>query len=504
MKNLYEELIKYSKTDYYPFHMPGHKRQTAYRDILTHNTDSACDNEQNELTQIYKLDITEIEGFDNLHHSEGLLLELQKKAAHLYHAEESFFLINGSTAGILSAVSAIAQDRKKLLLARNCHKSAYHAVLINRLDTEYLWPDVIEEFDIQGRITPEQVEKHLVKGEDICGIMITSPTYDGVISNIREIAEIAHDYRIPVIVDEAHGAHFVLSEKAPESAVECGADIVINSVHKTLPAMTQTALLHMQGSLVDREKLRRYLSVYQSSSPSYILMASIDNCMDFIREQGNQCYERLLEFRKEIEESTEKLSRIRLLPAERNIDPGKLVISTKDTGITGQALYERLLQKYHLQMEMAAPTYVLGILTGLDSEEGISRLIDALEETDRDLQYDKPEKTERKDAQKPGRNFYSEFMAPEYDRSIYKAEQSEKEWISLHEAAGRVSGEFIYLYPPGIPFIVPGEKIGKGLLGIIDKAKQKKMSLIGLSKKGELCVLKRDRESVEKPQEKQK
>ena len=177
MKSLWEELVNYSASDYYPFHMPGHKR-------FPKNEENVL-NCFEDIERIYKYDITEIEGFDNLHNAKGLLLELQQKAACVYHAEESFFLVNGSTGGILSAVSAVAQDGKKILAARNCHKSVYNGIALNRLWAEYLWPEVIEDFDIQGEINAKQVKANLEGRKDICAVIITSPTYDGIISDIR-------------------------------------------------------------------------------------------------------------------------------------------------------------------------------------------------------------------------------------------------------------------------------------------------------------------------------
>lgn len=480
MKSLWEELKNYSASDYYPFHMPGHKR-------LLKEDAPTCYKRLPQSPAPYQYDITEIEGFDNLHDAKGLLLSLQQKAASVYHAEQSFFLINGSTGGILSAVSAVAQDGKKLLVARNCHKSVYHAVQLNRLRAEYLWPEMIEDFDIQGELKAEEIEQHLHGRQDICGVVITSPTYDGIVSDVRKIAEKVHASQIPLIVDEAHGAHFVLSEKAPESAVECGADIVINSVHKTLPAMTQTALLHVQGELVDREKLKSYLSIYQSSSPSYPLMASIDECVDFIRRSGQECYERLLELRKQIEEKACTFSRIRLLPDGGRRDPGKLVISVKDTGMTGWELYELLLKKYHLQMEMAAPSYVLGILTGLDTGEGVERLLCGLEEIDAELAK-RPEGSERIKKKEREDDIYS-VIPSSSGLSIYEAAARKKEWIQPEEAAGRVSGGFLYFYPPGIPLLVPGEIFGEKQLSTIARCKQKEEYLTGISEDGKVCVL---------------
>ncbi len=481
MKHLWDELTNYIKSDYYPFHMPGHKR-------FPKENISSCGKPALTVEDICRYDITEIEGFDNLHDAKDLLLELQRKAARVYGAEQSFYLVNGSTGGILSAISAVAGEGKKLLAARNCHKSVYNGMLINRLRAVYLLPEMVDNFDIQGEITARQVGERLAENKDICAVVITSPTYDGIISDIRSIADKAHAFGIPLIVDEAHGAHFALSEKAPESAVDCGADIVINSVHKTLPAPTQTALLHVQGKLVDREKLKTYLGIYQSSSPSYLLMAGIDYCMDFVSERGREEYEKLLAVREWIEKETTGLSEIRILSHEGRRDPGKLVISVKGTGMTGQEFYRILLQEYHLQMEMAAPSYVLGILTVMDTGEGAERLVKALREIDGKISENMPQEG---GIMKSGRtdNIYGMIPAAS-DMGIYDAAQEEREWLLPKKAVGRISGGFLYFYPPGIPVLVPGEVISRELTRKIESAGEREEYLTGTSEEGKICVLK--------------
>lgn len=278
-KTLFGRLREYGQSDAYPFHMPGHKRRLAPA----------------ETENIYDMDITEIDGFDNLHEAEGILKEAQDYAAALYHSEETAFLVNGSTAGLLSAIAGTCEDGGSILVARNCHKAVYHAIELHHLKPVYIYPPIHTKYGINTGIYPQDVEKMWITHPDIQAIVITSPTYDGVVSDIREICRIAHEKKIPVIVDEAHGAHFNFSDYFPESAVACGADIVIQSTHKTLPSMTQTALIHLNGTLIDRERVRRMLAIYQTSSPSYILMGSIDACLHMLDEQGAQLYKKYVE-----------------------------------------------------------------------------------------------------------------------------------------------------------------------------------------------------------------
>lgn len=470
---LYESLRAYGESDYYPFHMPGHKRNPL----------------GGPMAGIYKLDITEIDGFDNLHQPEGILKKAMERAAALYGSEETYFLINGSTAGILSAVSAIAGRGKKLLIARNCHKAVYHAAFLNRLEIEYIYPPIVREFGMAGGISAPQVEESIRASAArngiplteishlIAGVVITSPTYDGILSDVSEIVKKVHSYGIPIILDQAHGSHFGFHPEFPESGVKEGADLVIHSLHKTLPAPTQTALLHRSGALTDGSLLRKYLRIYQSSSPSYVLMAGIDSCLDLIREEGNERLEKLLSHRRALWQQTKHLKYIRIYPSlvenpdgrweengtdgydsdrhVRDAEPGRLVISVRGSDITGKELYDKLRDTYHLQMEMYGWDYVTAICSMMDEREGFLRLGSALEEIDGKLS-----KGEESD--------WGELPRPEAVLSVFEAYTTEGEYLALKESEGRISAEFVNLYPPGIPLLVPGERINLSVISVLE------------------------------------
>ena len=437
-----KELIENARSNIYPFHMPGHKRR--------------------RMDQInpYDIDITEIESFDNLHHAEGIIKIAQTEAAELYEADHSYFLINGSTCGILAAISAATDRGDKILVARNCHKAVYHGIYLRQLKPVYIYPDITRA-GIQGQIRPDEIDKALNQDPDIKAVFITSPTYDGVVSDIETISEIVHKRKIPLIVDEAHGAHFHFSNYFPTSAAELGADLVIQSFHKTLPSMTQTAVLHNCSDRVDSRLIRRFMGIYQSSSPSYILMASMDACMEKMSSDGNEMFR---EFTKILEKTRRRLSEckyIRLVSPEIgtagvfDYDRSKLLFSTRYASMTGSELAQILLEKYHIQVEMETEHYVLALAAVGDSEEGFERLCQAIEEIDQEEAQKKKEKREAEEP-KAGRTAYtslSQFM------SITEAMESESEIRKLEESVGRISAEFGYLYPPGIPLIVPGEQI---------------------------------------------
>lgn len=478
MERLYKKLKSYSKEDYYPFHMPGHKRN---RNILD---DDFC----------FDRDITEIEGFDNLHHPEGVLKEAQKAVSDLYGTTESYYSINGSTAALLAAVSASVRRGGKILMARNCHKAVYHALYLRNLEPIYIYPQAEQEFGINGGISPSKVERYLEEHEDIEAILITSPTYDGVVSDVKSIAEIAHKRKIPLIVDEAHGAHFHFSEYFPVSAVELGADIVVQSLHKTLPSMTQTAVLHRCSECVDKNLIERFLSIYQSSSPSYILMAGMDACVDKLSANGDRLFE---DFTKKLEETRKRLSgcrNIRLISPEKksdtaiyDYDRSKLLFSTKGSSVTGKQLYKILLEKYHLQMEMESESYVLAMATVGDTEEGFLRLCEAIEEIDRqeNLKSEENDLCEQQEKK-------SQIMPLNQIMSITDAMEAPVKICPLEESVGKISAEFAYLYPPGIPILVPGEQITGQFIRNMRRYMEQGLDLQGLSDytNETICVVK--------------
>ncbi len=456
MPELYKKLKSLAESDLYPFHMPGHKR----------NEGAA------PFGKIFNVDITEIDDFDNLHDAEGIILDAQHRANDLYKADETFFLVNGSTSGVLAAVSAVCNENDTLLTARNCHKSLYHAAYLNKIRLNYFYPEYLTEYGIYGAVSLDVIKSSVT--EDTKAVFITSPTYEGIVSDIRSIAEYLHSKGIPLIVDEAHGAHFGMHKDLPASAIEMGADIVIHSVHKTLAAMTQTALIHVQGDLVDRDRLRRYLRIYQSSSPSYVLMASIDNAIDEISTNGNNIFGKLLEYNKMILDKTSDCRYIKILDNTIIDDPGKIVISVKGTNMSGMELYDELRLKYHLQLEMAGDTFGLAIITGYDSKEGIMRLIEAVINIDNRLEAVTDTDNKSSDIEK------NISTVPQKAIEFYKAWDMNSKIIEINEAEGKIAAEFINLYPPGIPLIVPGEVINKRLIDNINGYYKKGMNLQGI------------------------
>lgn len=490
MYNIFDKLKNYSDSDYYAFHMPGHKRNLDLMDG----------------TSPYRIDITEIDGFDDLHHAEGILKEAQERAAEVYHADETHFLVNGSTVGILSAILGTTEKGDSILVARNCHKSVYHAIYLNELDPVYLYPKFDTELGLSTEIDAADVQKALEEHPGIRAVMIVSPTYDGVVSDIEKIAEIVHEAGCLLIVDEAHGAHFGFDPYFPKSANMYGADLVINSLHKTLPALTQTALLHVNGERVNRRKVKRYLDMLQTSSPSYILMASIDACIHLLEQTQMQKCSIFKEYAAHIDTLREELKKLKYLKIIRTentdrYDRSKFVISVKHAPISSHELYERLLRDYHLQMEMLAGTYVLAMTTVGDTQEGLDRLRDALLAIDAELdaklksgsgQEQKPMQMTDTDLPLSGRQPSLEKVWTIAEavkcRDVVPSRKGKIETCGFADSAGHISLEYAYLYPPGSPLIVPGERITQEAVEILCWYQEHDFSIEGLQSEDSIEV----------------
>ena len=475
MRTLYDRLAEYGNSDYYGFHMPGHKRRI---------------NMLGEMPA-YAIDITEIDGFDDLHHADGILKDAQERAAKVYHGEETHFLINGSSVGILSAVAGVTKRGDTVLVARNCHKSVYHAIEMNGLNPVYLAPGFHASMQMNTEVFAEDVKAALKANPKIRAVVIVSPTYEGVISDVEAIVGAAHEKGIPVIVDEAHGAHFGFHPYFPENSNKKGADIVIHSLHKTLPSLTQTALLHINGNLVRREKVRRFIHMLQSSSPSYILMASMDSCIEMLENRRQELFEPYVRSLQALREELQALKGLKLVWTDR-YDPSKLVISGEDVGLTGKMLYRILLEKYHLQMEMAAGKYVLAMTTVGDTQEGFRRLSCALSEIDEENR-----RRGRESFQKTGN--IPCLPAPDV---VYNSSEIEEMLEHFHEtgvnrvearlwrdSVGYVSVEYAYLYPPGIPLIVPGERVSQEAADMLQWYYEMGFSIEGLKRDSYIEVL---------------
>lgn len=438
--SLTRRLEQYSQSGALPFHMPGHQRRALHSPALP-----------------WALDITEIDGFDDLHDPQGLLAESMDRAARLWGAEGSRYLVNGSTGGLLAALHAALPRGSSVLVARNCHKSVYHALELLDLTPVFLQPPPDPAFGVAGSLTPEAAAAALDAHPDSRALVFPSPTYDGVLSDVAGLCRLCHGRGVAVLVDEAHGAHLGFPP-FPSGAVAAGADVVIQSLHKTLPSLTQTSILHRQGRLVDPDRLARSLGIFQTSSPSYPLMASMDGCVRLLERERDTLFPAWAGRLADFDERIQGLRRLRVLchggdrvenhPGFFGFDPSKLVVSTRGTGLTGPALMERLRRDFGLELEMAAVDSVTA-MTGLGTAgESLEALARALLAVDAEL------------SPAPAAPVPAAPALPRRVLSAGEALDQPAQVLPLDRAAGRIAAEYLWAYPPGIPLLVPGEAVG--------------------------------------------
>lgn len=485
------KLEAYSKENIVPMHMPGAKRNS---ELIGRYMD--------DMPAPYDIDITEIDGFDNMHNADGLIKKAFEKTAALYGADESLFLVNGSTAGNMAAICGVTDKGDSIIVARNCHISVYNAIILNELDANYVYPQYDDEYGyykgISLREIKDTVEKNESMGKDIKAVVITSPTYEGNVLDIKNIAAYLHEHNIPLIVDEAHGAHFKFSCEFPQTAVEQGADIVINSVHKTLPSLTQTAVMHINYGYVNVSKVKRYWNIYQSTSPSYILMGSIDRCMSIIEKDGEYLFENYISKLKILRNKLGQLKNIKLIDSD---DISKIVIGCDNA----KKLYDILLKEYGIQLEMSSLKYAIAMTSIFDSAEYYDRFYNALCEIDRRYNanninnsannnqnyaehyniFNNTLSIKKADIKVNIADFKNEALMS-IAKALNEGDKNGYDKIMMNDSSlyGRISAKMVYVYPPGIPILCPGEIISENVVNIISKAIDNGLEVVGLELDG--------------------
>lgn len=456
-KSLKNFLEKHAQTDPVSFHMPGHKGRNLCRQLGMKGLPD----------DLHEWDITEISGADNLFQAESIIAETMKKYEKLYGCLRSYLLVNGSSGGIISAILSCVPKGGKLAMARNCHKSVFNALTLGDITPIYIYPDTINEYGIQGMITPDKVKEVFAENPDIDAVILASPNYYGICSDIEKIAEIVHENNKCLIVDQAHGAHLKFFEKdMPAAAETLGADAVINSTHKTLASFTQTAVLNICSSRIDLQALENKLQMMESSSPSYPLMATLDINADLIAQHGGKLMRKWQENLDWFYSEAEKIPGLRLMRTE-GLDRTKLNIDMSYYGFDGAAL-EKWLMKKKIFAELVSGNIVM-CMTGIGNvRSDYERLVDALRELSGRDSIDARETPIRPKVWE--------------HRLKWQGISEHNELVSIDEAAGRVCGEAIIPYPPGIPIACPGEVLEKDVMEYIKELRMSGEKVIGISK----------------------
>lgn len=444
---IYNALKKYSQADPLSFHMPGHKMGKGIPPEL--------------LKDLAKMDLTEIYGMDNLHSPTGVIAKAQELAAQAFGADSTYFLVNGSTSGIMAMIMTMCKPGGSIIVGRDCHKSVIAGMILGGIRPIYIKPEYNSSFGIPGSVRPEDIKGALEKNPLAKGVLITSPNYYGICSEIEEIAKITHSYDKILAVDEAHGAHLKFNPSLPKGALEAGADICVQSAHKTLSAFTQGSYLHVNSSRIDQDRLRFNLSMLQTSSPSYIIMAFLDVARELMQRYGKENLDKLLEHIKWLEGGIDGFEGFRILKdtdiEKGSLDRTRLVINCSRLAVTGYDLEKKLRYQYGIQVEMSDIYNIVCIATAADNRRDFERLYGALGELD---------KNSSPSVDLSLKHFREIKISPQQIMlgDIGKVNKSK---VALKSAAGRVSLGIITPYPPGIPMVCPGELITKEIIDYI-------------------------------------
>ena len=449
------------------FHMPGHKGSAIYRKF----------GYTEFLEKMMDCDITEIIGADNLFQTEGILKAAQEEYAKLYGVKRAYMLVNGTSGGVIAAIMASVPKGGKLVMARNSHKAIYNALLLADIQPVYAYPEMIEEYGISGEITAEEITRCLDENPDASAVILPSPNYYGICSDIRKIAEIVHSRGKILIVDQAHGAHLKFFSDCgfsdmPQSAEEQGADIAVNSIHKTLASFTQSAALTFNSDLLDHYTLEDKLQMIQSTSPSYILMGSLDINADIIKNHKEEVFTAWHDALAYFYAEAENISGLAVI-RDAKLDFTKINLDMSAYGLSGAEL-EHLLMEKGIYAELTTGN-ILMCMTGIgNTKADMEKLLEAL----REIAASHPLAEGKK--QTPPAVLEARFELC--------AVPSKKERVPLSEGAGRICASSIIPYPPGIPFICPGERITDEVITYIAALREAGEKVIGVNAEGEIIV----------------
>ena len=459
---LYEAMKAHRLNRVVPFDVPGHKGGRGNK-LLTEFLGESC----------MKNDVNSMKPLDNLCHPVSVIKEAQDIAADAFGAENSIFIVNGATGAVQAMVMSVCKAGEKIILPRNVHRSAINALVVCGAIPVYVNPGVNNDLGIPLGMTPEEVEAAITANPDAKAVLVNNPTYYGICSDLRKITEIVHRHGMKVLVDEAHGTHFYFGEGLPPSAMSCGADMAAVSMHKTGGSLTQSAFL-LLGKGVNRDYVRQIINLTQTTSASYLLMASLDLARQNLALNGREFYAKTVEFADYARKEINAIGGYNAFGSELcdgkafyAFDSTKLSVHTRAMGLAGIEVYDLLRDEYGIQIEFGDIGNILAIITGGDRALEIERLLGALSEI------------KRLYSRSPVGLFDHEYINPIVEMPPQQAFYAQRETLPIEKTAGRICSEFVMCYPPGIPILAPGERITDDILNYIAYAKEKGCSLTG-------------------------
>lgn len=457
----------YAKREVLPFHVPGHKNgkgvEKDFYDFIGPNP--------------FKIDVTIFDLVDGLHNPKSHIKEAQELAAEAFGAEKTLFCVHGTSGAIQAMIIASVKAGEKILVPRNTHKSINAGIVLSGCIPVYMQPDIDKDLGIAHGVSPETVARTLEEHPDAAAVLVINPTYYGVSSDLEKIAQIVHEYDIPLLVDEAHGPHLIFSEKLPKSAMEAGADICCQSTHKLTGALTQGSMLHMQGNRINHNHVKQCLSLLQTTSPSYVLLASLDTTRKQLALEGEKLISYSISLAQTFRERINKIPGFYCFGEEVldgkgrfGFDPTKVTVTAKDLGLHGYELDKILIEKYNIQVELSDFYNVLFITTYGDREKDINKVLEALEDISNTY----------REHNKLTKNFKEIPCIPEMVQIPRESFFSDKTKKPIEECVGEISGESIFAYPPGIPVLVSGERITEDMLHYLFELRDSDLSVQGM------------------------
>lgn len=470
-KTISEFLVEHAKKQPVSFHMPGHKGSRIYRE-----------NGYGEiLDNLMDMDVTEIPGADNLYQPEEIIRETMNRYKTIYNSRETYLLVNGSSSGLIAAIMTCVPKGGKLLMARNCHKSIYNGAYMQDAACAYMYPEIAD--GITGAITPEEVSKALVANPDADAVILPSPNYYGILSDIKTIADIVHDAGKVLIVDQAHGAHLALFDKylkTDRSAEKGGADIIINSTHKTLASFTQSAIANINSDRISMQLFESKLQLVESTSPSYILMTSMDVNADLINKKGGELIKGWQENLEYFYREAEKIPGL-VVYRWNNLDESKINIDMSLLGLNGHQLEEALMEK-GIFIELTTGN-ILMCMTGIGNRRyDFDRLLEALRELSAERCGNMKNAKCAGDADDTASGEQGEPLPIVFTKPKQREIPEHTVSVRLAEAAGCICASQITPYPPGVPLLCPGEVIEKETAEYIQSLVNKGEKVIGVDK----------------------
>lgn len=454
---LLDALKDYINSNHAPFYTPGHKRGRGISSKLAQCFGST----------VFQADLPELPDLDNLFAPQGVIQEAQELAADAFGAARTWFLVNGSTCGIAAAILANCDTGDKIILPRNVHQSAIAGLIFSGAIPIFVNPEYDPLLDITRSITLEGVEAALKQNSDAKAVMMVYPTYDGVCGDVEEVANLTHKYNIPLLVDEAHGAHFAFHPQLPKSALAAGADLTVQSIHKTLGALTQASMLHVQGNRIDTDRLSKSLQLVQSTSPSYLLLASLDAARQQMAVEGKYLMSRTLQLAETARNKISQIPGLSVLelinptPGFVALDKTRLTVNVSGLGLTGFAADE-ILVELGVIAELPSLQNLTFIISLGNTEADIEALVQAFTILSTDYKQDKL-------IVASDRTYHLESKLAITPRQAFYAPT---ETLPIERSRDRICGELVCPYPPGIPILMPGEIVTQDALDYLQQTQR--------------------------------